>query len=78
MDKTGQAIGGIKSQQKIMRDGIKEHTQTIKAMQHLFAVYREKKEQESRELKNNVFILICINLVFYATLLAIYCVRLYG
>jgi molecular chaperone GrpE (heat shock protein) len=78
MEKYGQAIGGIKSQQRVLREQIKKQSETLGAMQLEFANYRDEKEQEARELKSNMFLLVCINLVFYATLLAIYCVRLCG
>lgn len=51
-DKYGQAIGGIKTQQKILR---------------------EKVEQ----LRYRVRLLICLNLVYYVTMITIYCMRHY-
>jgi hypothetical protein len=78
MDKHGQAIGGIKSQMGIMRKRLNELSEALELSQHQFAIYRDEKEREIKELRSNVFILICLNMVYYVTLLAIYCMRRYG
>ena len=77
-EKYGQAIGGIKSQQKILRGQVKEQSEAFKALQDQFAAFRREQELDTRKLKSNMLLLVCMHLVFYATLFTIYCARHYG